>query len=227
MKASPEQAERLHRFAHDLRNRLSALQQVLAQLNGHATREQADLIAFAEQQYFKAMLATEELLDDFAIDRSPKLDAKQPVDLAACIGRAIDAQQHRFARKQQAVEQSIESGLFAFGDARLLEDLVCALLSNASKFSHAGRSISINLRQANGMAELTVADQGIGLDADDLRHVFTRYALLKGESTAGEAQGRSTLARAKQWAEAHDGELTATSNGAHHGSTFTLRLPLA
>ncbi|MBK8228327.1 MAG: HAMP domain-containing histidine kinase [Flavobacteriales bacterium] len=227
MKASPEQAERLHRFAHDLRNRLGAIRQVLAQFTEPAAREHADLLDFAEQQCFKALRATEELLDDFMVDRSPKLMAKQPVDLAACIGRAIDAQQHRFARKQQAVEQSVESGLLAQGDARLLEDLVCALLSNASKFSDAGHSISIRLRKANGMAEITVTDKGIGLDADDLLHVFTRYALLKGRSTAGEAQGRSTLARAKQWAEAHGGELTASSNGADQGSAFTLRLPLA
>jgi len=227
MKASPEQAERLHRFAHDLRNRLGALQQVLAQFSETAAHEHADLIDFAEQQYFKAMRATEELLDDFTIDRSPKLGAKQPVDLAACIGRAIDAQQHRFARKQQAVERSIEAGLFVLGDARMIDDLVCALLSNASKFSDAGRSISINLRQTNGMAEITVADEGIGLNAEDLLQVFTRYALLKARSTAGEAQGRSTLARAKQWAEAHHGELTASSNGSHQGSAFTLRLPLA
>lgn len=227
MKASAEQSDRLHRFAHDLRNRLSAIQQALAQMADASSEERVELIRFAEQQYFKAMRGTEELLDDFAIDRGPRLGELRLLRLDELARKAIAALEHRFNRKRQHVDAENLQAITVHGDERMLFDLVSALLSNASKFSEAGSTIALSLTEQDGAAILVVKDQGIGLEAEDLAEVFTRYALLKGRSTEGEAQGRSTLARAKQWAQAHRGDLTAASEGPGKGSSFSLRLPLA
>ena len=227
MKASAEQSDRLHRFAHDLRNRLAAIQQALAQMADASSEERIELIRFAEQQYFKAMRGTEELLDDFAIDRGPRLGELRLLRLDELARKAIAALEHRFNRKRQHVDAENLQAITVHGDERMLFDLVSALLSNASKFSEAGSTIALSLTEQDGAAILVVKDQGIGLEAEDLAEVFTRYALLKGRSTEGEAQGRSTLARAKQWARAHGGDLTAASEGPGKGSSFSLRLPLA
>lgn len=227
MKASAEQSDRLHRFAHDLRNRLAAIQQALAQMADASSEERIELIRFAEQQYFKAMRGTEELLDDFAIDRGPRLGELRLLRLDELARKAIAALEHRFSRKRQHVDAENLQAIAVHGDDRMLFDLVSALLSNASKFSEAGSTIALSLTEQDGAAILVVKDQGIGLEAEDLAEVFTRYALLKGRSTEGEAQGRSTLARAKQWARAHGGDLTAASEGPGKGSSFSLRLPLA
>lgn len=227
MKASAEQSDRLHRFAHDLRNRLAAIQQALAQMADASSEERVELIRFAEQQYFKAMRGTEELLDDFAIDRGPRLGELRLLRLDELARKAIAALEHRFSRKRQHVDAENLQAIAVHGDERMLVDLVSALLSNASKFSEAGSTIALSLTEQDGAAILVVKDQGIGLEAEDLAEVFTRYALLKGRSTEGEAQGRSTLARAKQWARAHGGDLTAASEGPGKGSSFSLRLPLA
>lgn len=227
MKASAEQSDRLHRFAHDLRNRLAAIQQALAQMADASSEERIELIRFAEQQYFKAMRGTEELLDDFAIDRGPRLGELRLLRLDELARKAIAALEHRFNRKRQHVDAENLQAITVHGDERMLFDLVSALLSNASKFSEAGSTIALSLTEQDGAAILVVKDQGIGLEAEDLAEVFTRYALLKGRSTEGEAQGRSTLARAKQWAQAHRGDLTAASEGPGKGSSFSLRLPLA
>lgn len=227
MKATPEQADRLHRFAHDLRNRLGALQQALAQLNDAPPDEREAMTAFAEQQYFKAMRATEELLDDLGIDRAQQPQRMEPMDLGGAVRRAIDLQAHRIARKQQHLTADLAPDVLVKGDPRMLEDLITALLSNASKFSPEGAAIAVTLTCGDGTASLSVRDAGIGMDEEDLAQVFTRYAVLKGRSTAGEAQGRSTLARARQWAQAHGGSLHAESPGPGQGAVFTLRLPLA
>jgi signal transduction histidine kinase len=226
MKASTEQAERLHRFAHDLRNRLAAMQQALAQMADAQAEERGQLTSFAEQQYFKAMRSTEELLDDFAIDRMPIVGEQRLLRLDELVRKAVAALEHRFSRKQQHVDADKLQVIEVRGDERMLLDLVSALLSNASKFSESGTTISLSLFQEEDAANLVVSDQGIGLDAEDLAQVFTRYAMLKGRTTAGEAQGRSTLARARQWAEAHHGSLTAKSEGLGKGCAFLLRLPL-
>lgn len=226
MKATAEQADRLHRFAHDLRNRLAALQQALAQLGDPPDADAAAVKAFAEQQVFKALRHTEELLDDLGVERG--IGALRPARIA--LNELILAEaghlRHRLERKAQPLQAALDE-VAAFADPEWAARAVAALLSNASKFSHRGQPIHVSLKADGGAAVLTVRDAGVGLDAEDLAQVFTRYAWLKGTPTAGEAQGRGTLARVRQWAEASGGALSAQSDGPGQGASFTLRLPLA
>lgn len=226
MKATSDQAERLHRYAHDLRNRLAGIHQVLWQLRDADGDAQSELLVFAEQQYFKALRATEDLLDDLGVDRGVGRLNNEPLDLVRMVRSGTEALAHRFERKQQRIVTEMPDSLVLPADAHGIELVVNALVSNASKFSGPGSTIRIALHIDGDAAVLSVSDEGIGLDAEDLKQVFTRYAWLKGRPTAGEAQGRSTLARAAQWARAHAGMLEATSPGQGLGSTFTLRLPI-
>lgn len=228
LKATAAQAERLHTHAHDLRNRLAAIQQVLAQLK-EVTSDAAnhELIEFAEQQYFKAMRATEELMDDLGVERGIGALRLEPIDLRALLMDAVASLQHRFDRKQQTTELDLDEGIVVHGDAHWLGQLVNALLSNASKFTQREGRIHITLKRDGHFAVINVQDTGVGLGTNDLDNIFVRYAWLDSRSTDGEPQGRSTLARARSWAHAHSGSLTAHSKGADHGSTLTLLLPMA
>lgn len=226
MKATPDQAERLHRFSHDLRNRLAGIQQVLVQVQDAPSDDHADLLLFAEQQYFKALRATEELLDDLGVERGVVRLNTGSIDLSRIVQAEMEALAHRFERKQQQLVVEMPERLLIQGDPQWIAQIVTALLSNASKFSAAGSTIRIHLSIEGDDAVLRVADEGIGLDDEDLKQVFTRYAWLKGRPTAGEAQGRSTLSRVAQWAQAHGGRLEAASPGQGQGCMFTLRLPI-
>lgn len=228
LKAGPEQAERLHRYAHDLRNRLAGMRQAMVHLGGgEEGMDPQELLLFGEQQFFKALRETEQLLDDLAVDRSPGTVRTAPVDLSALVRTAVADLAHRTERKQQSVVLSMPDTVAVLGDAHLLRDLVQALVSNASKFSGREATLTISLRPHGRMAVLTVADTGVGLSPADLEQVFVCYAWLSSTSTDGEAQGRSTLARAQQWACAMGGSLAAHSEGPGKGSTFSLNLPLA
>ena len=228
MKATPAQADRLHGFAHDLRNRLAGMQQVLRMLaRPDSGMDAGELSVFAEQQFFKAMRSVEGLLDDLAVERGTGMLTTVPVDLAEMARQGIGHMKHRFERKEQVVEEEIPPSLSVLADAQHLEQLVAALLSNASKFTHPGGRARVTVRRDGAQGVLEVADTGVGLTGPDLAQVFVRYAWLRSRSTAGEEQGRSTLARARQWAEAMAGTLVAESQGEDAGSTFTLRLPLA
>ncbi len=223
--ATAEQADRLHHFAHDLRNRLAGMQQMLRMLaSPDPDMSPAELIGFAEQQYFKAMRLTEDLLNDLSVERGTPRLTTSALDLFPAAQAAISLMAQRLARKVQRVELSGSTSLWAMADAHHLDLLISALLSNASKFSPAGATINVELRQQEDSAIIEVSDTGVGLDAQDIAQVFERYAMLKSKSTAGEEQGRSTLARAHQWAQAMGGELSATSAGEGQGCTFRLQL---
>jgi signal transduction histidine kinase len=219
------QAERLHKFAHDLRNRLAGMYQVLQHLAaGAVDPEQKQLVEFGEQQQFKALREVEQLLDDMGVVRHMHTLPCTAVLLAPLVEKAVQGLRHRFDRKQQTVLVDLPEGLHVLGHADQLFELLNALLSNASKFSAAGAAVTVNAQHHGTTVSLQVMDTGVGLSPADLDQVFVRYAWLSSRTTAGEAQGRSTLARARQWARAMGGDLLAESAGPGAGSTFTLVL---
>ena len=227
-RANAAQAERLHKFAHDLRNRLAGLQQVIQHLGAHATTDESkELYEFGMQQQFKAMRETEVLLDDLGVDRSVGTLERKAVELLPMILKAQQQLAHRFTRKGQQLTVAVGAGLTVAADAHYLGEIIAVLLSNASKFSPKGTLIHVRAEQVGRQVVLEVQDPGVGLGAEDLQQLFVRYAWLSSRSTDGEPQGRSSLAKARQWAEAMGGTLIATSAGPGQGTVFTLRLGTA
>lgn len=224
--ADAAQAQRLHTFAHDLKNKLGGLWESLRLLAaGPEGLEPAEVLAFAERNFFQAQRQLEDLLDDLAVDRAVILRDLGPVDLVATLQLALDRVSGRLERKQQRLEVDAPGVAQVHGDQHWLMLLLEALLSNASKFSPAGSSIRASITRTGGDHVVRICDPGVGLSEEDLRSVFQRYAILGSRSTQGEPQSRGTLARALQWAQAHGGSLTAESEGPGRGACFTLRLP--
>lgn len=220
--------ERLHGFAHALKNRIGAVWQAANLLKDLPDGpEKAQLLALAEKNYFAAARELEQLMDDFAVPRGITRLQTAPVDLKALLERCIANTAFRTTKKDQDVHLDAAPIPGIKGDPAVLEQLFDALLSNASKFSGPGSSIRVSIQPRDGGVAVAVTDQGVGLTAEDLHAIFTRYALLSSRSTAGESQARGTLARAKQWALAHGGDLSAESQGTGCGSTFTVTLPAA
>jgi K+-sensing histidine kinase KdpD len=226
-KALPEQAERLHRFAHDLRNRLAGMHEVMKQLGEQAPAGEGELAEFGEQQFFKALREVERLLDDMQVERGVQHFTSTPLPFTELVREAVGLMEHRFTRKEQRLEQHLDDRLQVLGDRHYVVETLSALLSNASKFSPAGSVVKLFTGRREDMIELRVMDQGVGLTEEDLRNLFVRYAWLTSRSTQGEAQGRGTLARVHQWVTGMGGALEVASRGQGEGSSFTLLLPQA
>jgi signal transduction histidine kinase len=107
------------------------------------------------------------------------------------------------------------------GDPARLRQLVMILVDNAIKHSPAGGEVRITVRSADGRATLSVADQGPGIRAADLPHVFDRFWRAPGAPSGGTGLG---LSIAKWIAERHDGSVVAESP-AGGGAVFEVRLP--
>lgn len=226
--ADGSQAERLHGFSHSLRNKLTGLFEALRHIRTEEDpRHREEIATYAEVQFYHAMRETERLLDDLAVPRGVRITVRQRLDLRRITEQALEHAMDRFHRKGQHVEARLADGVEVLGDPYYLEESVYALLNNASKFSHPGTRVELELEREGDRAVVRVRDHGVGLDASDLADVFKRFAWLGSRSTAGEAQGRSTLARVRNWVEAHGGTIEAASEGPDKGSTFTVRLPLA
>jgi signal transduction histidine kinase len=107
------------------------------------------------------------------------------------------------------------------GDEALIHRMIANLLDNELKHSTQNCSLNIDLRSENGMAELTLEDNGPGFDAEVLQNLFERRVKRKGSN--GHGLG---LAFVDAVARAHGGTVTA-SNREAGGARIAVTLPLA
>jgi signal transduction histidine kinase len=141
-----------------------------------------------------------------------------------------------FTMKPQAIKSEITMRLesdqeyFVEGDAGLLTQVFINLLGNAVKFSPSGSAIDISVTSARDgkgvqFAKVSITDQGIGIPAEDLDQLFTRFFRAKNavsEHFQGTGLGLSIVA---QVLRRHHGEIEVQSVEGS-GTTFILKIPL-
>lgn len=113
------------------------------------------------------------------------------------------------------------------GDEARLSQVVNNLLTNALKFTPEDGVIEVELTCADGFANLTVHDSGIGIDPQYLQSIFEPFRQQDSSSTRRHGGLGLGLAIVKQIVEMHHGTVSAESEGAGSGATMRVVLPLA
>lgn len=114
-------------------------------------------------------------------------------------------------------------GITVEADPSRLQQVLWNLLLNAIKFTPDGGAISIGLISSASYVQISITDNGQGIAADDLPHIFGAFTL----QTQGNASGLGLgLYIARRIVELHGGSLTASSDGRGKGTCFTIRLPV-
>jgi signal transduction histidine kinase len=148
------------------------------------------------------------------------------VDLAEVAERAVETLQ--LAADARGVTLRVTHGnAIVTGDATRLQQILWNLLSNSVKFSETGGRIAITIERDDTHARVTVHDDGRGITADFLPHVFEPFRQADGTSTRNYGGLGLGLAIVKHVTELHGGSVTAASDGEGCGATFVVRLPLA
>jgi signal transduction histidine kinase len=110
-------------------------------------------------------------------------------------------------------------------DGTRLEQVLHNLVSNALKYSPTGTRVEVRVAQEGPEAVLSVVDRGMGISAEELRHLFTPFRRTGHAREVASGAGLG-LSVARRIVEAHGGRIEVDSRpGA--GSTFRVRLPLA
>lgn len=111
------------------------------------------------------------------------------------------------------------------GDSDRLQQVIANLVDNASRVTPAGGHVSVQLSSENGFAVIAVLDDGPGIPADALPHLFDRFyraQASRDRSTGGAGLG---LAIVQAIVHAHAGTIAA-ANRPEGGSAFTVKLPI-
>jgi signal transduction histidine kinase len=109
----------------------------------------------------------------------------------------------------------------------VLEQVASNLLSNAINFTRKDGRIEVRLRGGADEVTLTVSDDGRGIAASDLAHIFENFKQVDDSSTRTTGGLGLGLAIARHLVEAHGGTIVAQSDGVGRGAIFTVRLPRA
>ena len=147
--------------------------------------------------------------------------------------------------QQKAVEHGLQmhldiaeeiAALSIRADERKLRQVMFNLLSNATKFTPDGGSITVTAdsiqakthegESARKMLRISVADTGVGITPENQEHIFERFSQLEsGEDRQYQGTGLG-LALTKRLVELHDGCIFVESKGEGKGTTFTFQIPL-
>jgi signal transduction histidine kinase len=171
------------------------------------------------------------LIDDL-LDISNLLSGKislnwGDVDLIEITKAAIETARQPSQAKSQTLQLQINSKIGRVrGDRDRLQQIVWNLLSNAVKFTPPQGQIQIGLETVGDSIELTIQDNGCGIDADFLPHVFDYFRQADSSSTRHFGGLGLGLTLARQLVELHGGTIVAKSAGIGQGATFTVSLPV-
>ena len=149
------------------------------------------------------------------------------LDLANVVRAAVDVVRPAAEAKglQLHVELDPNVGPIS-GDADRLQQVVWNLLTNSVKFTPKGGRIDVSLGVEGSDAVVRVTDTGIGIAPDLLPHIFERFR--QGASSPSRAYSGLGigLALVQHLTEMHGGTAVAESDGADHGCTLTVRMPM-
>jgi two-component system OmpR family sensor kinase len=167
------------------------------------------------------------LVDDLLLlarfDAGRPLD-RRPVDLASLAAEAV--QRARMVAPGRPVTLEAAEPVIVDGDEGRLAQVIDNLIGNAIQHTPPGSPVTVAVAASADHAELTVADRGPGMTAEQASRVFERFYRTDDARTRTRGGTGLGLAIAASLAAAHGGEITVdTAPG--HGAAFRLRLPQA
>jgi PAS domain S-box-containing protein len=225
--ADRQKDEFLALLSHELRNPLAPILTAaqLMELRGDVATPHEREVILRQAEHLVRLV--DDLLDVARVARGKITLTRRPIELGRVVAKAVEATAPLLEQRWHRLEISVAGeGLSVDVDEVRLTQVVSNLLTNAARYTDRGGHIAVTARRAAGAVVLEVRDDGRGIDPALLPRVFDRF--VQGEGTADRPPGLGLgLALVRTFTELHGGTVTAHSDGAGRGSTFTVRLPAA
>ena len=227
--ASRAKDEFIAMLGHELRNPLAPIQIALhlMEMRGETGSEKERAI-IGRQVHHMARLV-DDLLDVARIIRGHVTLQATPMELATVVARAVETASPLIEQRRHTLTVEVaSSGLRVMADPVRLGQVISNLLTNAARYTPPEGLIRITAtaQRADGQVQLTVHDNGNGIEPEDQTRVFDLFA--QGRQGIDRSQGGLGLGLtiARTMATMHGGTLSCRSEGKGHGSSFMLTMPL-
>lgn len=144
------------------------------------------------------------------------------LSLRYIVDQIVADNQQQFDRKKNVVENSIDAACQVLADEHMMRTVLRNLLMNANKFTGNGR-ITISNREINAMAEICIADTGVGMDQQQLDKMFNWDKRSSTKGTGGERGSGFGLLVSQEFVEKNGGKIWVEST-VGEGSKFYFTL---
>jgi len=229
-KADRRKDEFLATLAHELRNPLAPMRNVLEILR---LKEFADPQLNWSRDVFDRQLQhmthlVDDLLEVSRITQGKLELRKQRLELARAMQSAMEAARPSVQASAHHLSVTLpREPLYLDADPTRLSQMILNLLNNAAKYTPAGGNISLAAEREGEEAVIVVRDSGIGIPREHLDSVFEMFSQLAPALDRSQGGLGIGLALVRGLAELHGGTVAAFSGGAGTGSEFVIRLPVS
>lgn len=215
--------------SHELRSPLHSISgYVQLLLDGKAqdpaTQRECLEIIYRQTQHLTNLI--NDLLDTSRMESASLALQKEPMQLYTAVQEVISELQPLADQAKITLSNNLTPGLPAvLGDKERLRRVIRNLVHNAVKFTPKGGHVTISATVETGRIVISVEDNGIGIPAEALPHLFERFYQVDSSSTRRVGGTGLGLYICKQIVAAHGGEIWVKSE-VGKGSTFSFSLPL-
>jgi two-component system sensor histidine kinase SenX3 len=215
-------------ISHELKTPIGAVG-LLAEALQAASDEPEQVKRFAKRltkESERLARITQEIIELSRLQAADALTKPDVVEIDQVVAQAIDQNRVAADSSHVTIAHGGDSGSAVYGDEPLLVVALHNLIANAIQYSPKGSRVGVGVTNADGIVEIAVTDQGIGIPDEDRDRVFERFYRIdpaRSRHTGGSGLG---LAIVKHVVQNHGGDIRVWSQ-AGKGSTFTIRLPEA
>ena len=213
-------------ISHELKTPVGALS-LLAEAIEESGKDSESIQKFAKRigpETKRLTNVIRDIIDLSQVQSDDPLASANPIEVDKVINDAVDAVQLLADLNNVEIAQVNEPDVKIVGDEYQLVMAIRNLLTNAITFSPASSRITVGAKLKDGVVEITVSDQGIGISLENQSRIFERFYRVdpaRSRSTGGTGLG---LAIVKHVCENHGGEVSVWSVPGQ-GSTFTMKFP--
>ncbi|MBC7600943.1 MAG: PAS domain S-box protein, partial [Polaromonas sp.] len=222
--------EFLAMLAHELRNPLAPIRNGLkimrlAPGNADATER---IRSMMERQVGQMVHLIDDLLDLSRISRGKIELRKERIELASAVEQAIEAIRPSIDMAEHELFLKMPSKpIYVDADLTRLTQVFSNLLNNAVKFTERGGRLRLAVQLMGAEVVVSVTDNGIGIPAHMLQHVFEMFTQVNGNPARSQGGLGIGLSIVQRLVQMHGGSVEARSGGPGSGSEFIVRLPVA
>ncbi len=216
-------------LAHELRSPLAPISTAAHLLkagdgNPENIRRSSEII---DRQVRHLSDLVNDLMDVSRVTRGLVSISQDEVSVAAVVHGAVEQSRPLIEARRQALVVNLHAdGATVLGDHTRLVQVLANLLNNAAKYTPQLGRIALTTALHGNEVAIAVADNGIGMDAALLPHLFELFTQAERNPDRNEGGLGLGLALVKSIVTLHHGRVTASSDGRGLGSTFTVTLPL-
>ena len=165
----------------------------------------------------------QKMLETARLDYDQLMMAVQETDLSELVREQLEALRPVLPSAHR-LTADIAPGIVAHADRDRLRSVVRNLLDNALKYSPEGGEVRVKVAERAGRAFISVADEGIGIDPEDLERIFDRFTRLEHPDTMNVGGTGLGLYLSREIARRHGGDILVESLPGS-GSRFTMSIP--